>query len=57
MTYFKRRRPKNRPAGCLLCDPHKMNGRSPSDVFRVSELRKIGGRTTRIKRHQVNEER
>lgn len=22
----KRRRPKNRRAGCLLCKPHKMNG-------------------------------
>jgi hypothetical protein len=23
---FKRRRPKNRRAGCLLCKPHKANG-------------------------------
>jgi hypothetical protein len=23
---FKRKRPKNRRAGCLLCKPHKMNG-------------------------------
>jgi hypothetical protein len=22
----KRRRPKNRRAGCLMCKPHKMNG-------------------------------
>lgn len=25
---FKRRRPKNRRAGCLLCKPHKMNGQN-----------------------------
>ena len=24
--HHKRRRPKNRRAGCLLCKPHKMNG-------------------------------
>ena len=23
---FKRKRPKNRRAGCLMCKPHKMNG-------------------------------
>jgi len=23
---FKRKRPKNRRAGCLLCKPHKANG-------------------------------
>ncbi len=26
MANFKRRRPKNRRAGCLLCKPWKMNG-------------------------------
>lgn len=24
--HFKRRRPKNRRAGCLMCKPHKGNG-------------------------------
>jgi len=24
--HHKRRRPKNRRAGCLMCKPHKMNG-------------------------------
>lgn len=27
--HFKRRRPKNRRAGCLLCKPHKANGACP----------------------------
>jgi hypothetical protein len=26
MANHKRRRPKNRRAGCLLCKPHKQNG-------------------------------
>jgi len=26
MAHHKRRRPKNRRAGCLLCKPWKMNG-------------------------------
>ena len=26
MTNHKRKRPKNRRAGCLCCKPHKMNG-------------------------------
>ena len=24
--HHKRKRPKNRRAGCLMCKPHKMNG-------------------------------
>lgn len=27
--HFKRRRPKNRRAGCLMCKPHKANGALP----------------------------
>ena len=27
--HFKRRRPKNRRAGCLYCKPHKANGACP----------------------------
>jgi len=26
LAHHKRRRPKNRRAGCLMCKPHKMNG-------------------------------
>jgi hypothetical protein len=26
MAHHKRKRPKNRRAGCLMCKPHKMNG-------------------------------
>lgn len=26
MTHHKRKRPKSRRAGCLLCKPHKKNG-------------------------------
>ncbi|MCZ7525604.1 MAG: hypothetical protein M5U14_03970 [Acidimicrobiia bacterium] len=44
MAKFKRRRPKNRRAGCLLCKPHKANGAPPDSRFRVSELRWLGKR-------------
>jgi hypothetical protein len=29
--HHKRRRPKNRRAGCLLCKPHKANGAKGSE--------------------------
>jgi hypothetical protein len=29
MAHHKRRRPKNRRAGCRLCKPHKANGAKP----------------------------
>lgn len=51
MANFKRKRPKNRRAGCLLCKPRKVNGAPPADAFRVSELRKLGGRNSRVTRH------
>lgn len=41
MPKHKRRRPKNRRAGCLMCKPHKINGASPKDKYRISELRRI----------------
>lgn len=56
MARFKRRRHKNARAGCLLCHPHKANGRSPSDIFRISELRRLGGRPSRIRRHDLGDE-
>ena len=41
----KRRRPKNRRAGCLLCKPHKANGvddqRRQEERARVSEREQI----------------
>jgi hypothetical protein len=55
MAHHKRRRPKNRRAGCLLCKPHKVNGAPPDSRFRVSELRRIGGKTHRVtRRHRGN---
>ena len=38
----KRRRPKNRRAGCLLCKPHKMNGlKNARHMLRRQELRHL----------------
>ncbi|MHB8563342.1 MAG: hypothetical protein ACYDDA_05220 [Acidiferrobacteraceae bacterium] len=37
----KRRRPKNRRAGCLLCKPHKANGARPKDKTPPNERRKL----------------
>ena len=31
MAHHKRKRPKNRRAGCLLCKPHKANGAKEKD--------------------------
>ena len=55
MAGFKRRRPKNRRAGCLLCHPHKMNGKSPADAYRISEIRRLGGRRRRFSRSNYDE--
>ena len=48
MARYKRRRPKNARAGCLLCHPEKMNGAPPADKYRVGELRRLGGRSHRL---------
>jgi hypothetical protein len=43
MAHHKRRRPKNRRAGCLLCKPWKVNGfarRSRLDGQRFSDVRR-----------------
>ncbi|HZU81010.1 MAG TPA: hypothetical protein VE991_13915 [Acidimicrobiales bacterium] len=53
MANFKRRRPKNRRAGCLLCRPHKANGAPPDSLYSVAELRRLGGRARRVTRHDV----
>lgn len=33
MAHHKRRRPKNRRSGCLLCKPWKANGAKKPDSF------------------------
>ena len=53
MAHFKRRRPKNARAGCLLCRPGKANGSPPASKYSVSELRRLGGRWSRVMRHDV----
>ena len=42
MPHHKRRRPKNRRAGCLLCKPWKVNGFSKGrlDAERYSDHRR-----------------
>lgn len=37
MAHHKRKRPKNRRAGCLHCKPHKMNG--AKDVLKPRDRR------------------
>ena len=39
MAHHKRRRPKNRRAGCLLCKPHKANG--AKNKVKASDRRKM----------------
>lgn len=53
MAKFKRRRPKKARAGCLLCRPHKRNGAPPDSLYRTGELRRLGGRSSRMARHDV----
>jgi hypothetical protein len=47
--HFKRRRPKNRRSGCLLCKPHKMNG-AKGDM----KATKVRGFKTLIRLDQVD---
>ena len=40
--HHKRRRPKNRRAGCLLCKPHKANGAKDREAYeRVRDRRTL----------------
>lgn len=55
MARFKRKRPKNRRAGCLLCKPHKINGAPPAAHLRVAELRRLDGETHRRSRHGIDD--
>jgi len=49
MANFKRRRPKNRRAGCLLCKPYKANGSSATTRFTAADLRRLGGQKRRVR--------
>lgn len=33
MAHHKRKRPKNRRSGCLMCKPHKANGAKDRDTW------------------------
>lgn len=37
----KRKRPKNRRSGCLLCKPHKVNGEGEYDKAKPSDRKKL----------------
>jgi hypothetical protein len=41
----KRKRPKNRRAGCLLCKPHKANGAKGREESQTVQERKARERT------------
>ena len=41
MAHHKRRRPKNRRAGCLLCKPHKANHAAHADRSPPSAMRRM----------------
>ena len=41
MAHHKRRRPKNRRAGCLLCKPYKANGVCLIHRMRFSDRRRL----------------
>jgi len=42
----KRKRPKNRRAGCLLCKPHKANGAKGREAHQTLQERKARERQT-----------
>lgn len=39
--HHKRKRPKNRRAGCLMCKSHKMNGAKVCWKLKASERRRL----------------
>lgn len=41
MANYKRGRPKNARAGCLLCHSYKANGTPPRQRLRASDLRRL----------------
>lgn len=50
MPHFKRRRPKNRRAGCLMCKPWKANGvrRASLNGEKFSDFRRRVASTEQI---------
>lgn len=55
MARFKRKRPKNRRAGCLLCKPYKINGAPPTSYMRIGELRRTDGQLRRRTRRSLSD--
>lgn len=46
----KRKRPKNRRSGCLMCKPYKGNGMCPRHLdMRFGNLRRYVGATAELK--------
>jgi hypothetical protein len=50
---FKRRRPSGRHSSYTR-NPYKKPGNPPDGKYRVSELRKLGGRASRMRRKDVD---
>jgi hypothetical protein len=42
MAHHKRRRPKNRRAGCLMCKPHKVCGSKHPNLVAVERQLQVG---------------
>ena len=53
MANFKRGRAKNRRAGCLMCKPHKANGRKGGDEAQTWQERKAR-RSEREQRRELS---
>lgn len=53
MVRYKGCRPKNRRAGCLLCQPRKANGAQPASKYSLGEAKRLGGRVRQMTRHDV----
>lgn len=48
---FKRKRPKNARAGCLMCKPHKANGACPRHLdMRFGNLRRLESTKDQMRR-------
>ena len=48
MANYKRGRPKNARAGCLLCHSYKANGTPPRQRLRASDLRRLDAAHTQL---------
>ncbi len=53
--HHKRKRPKNRRAGCLMCKPHKANGSCPRHKdMTMGNLRRFQSTTDKLKCEAVD---